>query len=388
MINLQKNKSQFSIYSLICILIFLFFIQRIDFFNLTIVGKEFTIAHLLFIFLIFVNKIKIYHFIVTLFISLYIFFIMMLNDSFFFESFIFITLKIILLFQFSLLLHQKKPTKNDYLVANGCFYIIFLLTFFFSQQNIFFIYDLFNANHSINYLLVYWILIIFIKFNITNQNNLKFIKVNLLPIFFILILAISLKSRQGLLLVLFFFILYSNLNFKNGIIRKIFLNLFIFVIFFLIFYILFNILNEYDSQRLQDLINLETNTRADKKRLELLSFGINNIFEKPFGHGLSNFLNDNPLNLSSHNTYLQLFYELGVISGILIFWIFFSLKKCIKLSRIQKNYYNVLLSLIILTFFIQLIVIDSLGGINLFIVLSFLIYLSFNRKFNCLQKIN
>jgi hypothetical protein len=180
---------------------------------------------------------------------------------------------------------------------------------------------------------------------------------------------------------------WNNLNFKNGIIKKFFLNLFIFVIFLLIFNIMTNILNEYNSQKLQDLINLEINTRADKKRLELLLFGINGIIERPVGHGLTNFLKNNPLALSTHNTYLQLLYELGIIMSILIFWIFFSLKKCIKLSRIQKNYYNLLLSLIILIFFIQLIVNDSLGTINVFIVLGFLIYLSSNRKFNYLQKI-
>lgn len=384
--NLKKIKYRFSIYSLISILILFYFFQRIEFFNLNIADKELSIGHLMLISvvlinLVLINKVKINHLIITVIISFYIFFIMMINNSFYLEIFISIMLKIILLFQFSLILDLIKPTKKDYLVTSLCFYLIFLLSFFLGEKNIFFHISFFNGNETINYLLVYLILITFIQSKIKNENYNKFFKLNLLPIFLILILAISLKSRQGVLVVFVFFIFYLNFNFNIKFGKKFFLNIFVFALFFLIIYSLLNIVNEYENQRLQDLINLEINTRADRKRLELLLFGINGILENPFGYGLTNFLKDNPFNASSHNTYLQLLYELGVISSILIFWIFLNIKKNLKISKLKNNNFIFFLNLIILIFFIHLFMIDSLGNLNIFIVLSFLVYFSSKRKY-------
>ena len=384
--NLKKIKYRFSIYSLISILILFYFFQRIEFFNLNIADKELSIGHLMLISvvlinLVLINKVKINHLIITVIISFYIFFIMMINNSFYLEIFISIMLKIILLFQFSLILDLIKPTKKDYLVTSLCFYLIFLLSFFLGEKNIFFHISFFNGNETINYLLVYLILITFIQSKIKNENYNKFFNFNFLPIFLILILAISLKSRQGVLVVFVFFIFYLNFNFNIKFGKKFFLNIFVFALFFLIIYSLLNIVNEYENQRLQDLINLEINTRADRKRLELLLFGINGILENPFGYGLTNFLKDNPFNASSHNTYLQLLYELGVISSILIFWIFLNIKKNLKISKLKNNNFIFFLNLIILIFFIHLFMIDSLGNLNIFIVLSFLVYFSSKRKY-------
>ncbi|AIY13939.1 MULTISPECIES: O-antigen ligase family protein [Cellulophaga] len=194
---------------------------------------------------------------------------------------------------------------------------------FMLNANAYSYYSLF-ANFSLFYL--------YLKY----KNNLLAILLLVLPIFF-LIIAFTTQSRSGLYLIILinvFFWLFINKSNNNTPIKKILIRFSLFIIFITI---TLKFVEIYQGSRIQGRISTYSN-KVDSR--EVLIYDGLNIFSENiiFGVGLGQFPFYNNYGLFSHNSYVEILAEQGIIGGILLLILFgVPLYRSYKLLLLDKK---------------------------------------------------
>jgi O-antigen ligase len=280
------------------------------------------------------------------------------------------------------LFKKTHPTKLDLTITYFYFFTLFIVLFFFSENNPLFNSTLMNPNEGINYLIVLWMII--------NILHLKLIKTSfkisynpLLLGYLIFLIAVFLFTRQGVLSILLFFFLYLIFNKNINYVKK--------IIYLLPLIILLTILiqylqsfGEYETARINTVLSLEASTRSDQKRIDLIEFGINGFLNYPYGHGLGSFIDDNEFDRVSHNFYVAIMYQLGIFGLIPVVYII--LKAIINIFKSSNSRNRLVLStnLIAIIFFFQILFIGALGKAGIYVVSAWV--LSNNNLFKISKK--
>lgn len=174
----------------------------------------------------------------------------------------------------------------------------------------------------------------------------------LLPVLFIIVSFLT-QSRSGMLFIILINISYwffiekgDNTNRLKKATRT--------IITFLIFIAFaYQFINLYQNSRIKNRVQ-QSNTTVDAREV-LIQEAINVFSENPyFGVGLGQLTNYTSSGQFSHNSYVEILSEQGIIGGFLLFFLFLlPLRKSIKLFRLNpKNSLAKINILFFLTFYI------------------------------------
>ena len=369
-------------YFILSTLVFMYSLQRIssiDLFGMSLAPAD---IFLLFSVLFFSKIISIKHLIFSISFCIFLILIALINDLYAINSIITVSLKIYFAVSLISLFDKVTPTNLDYRITYFYFFLLILILIIFSENNLIFNYSLMNPNEGVNYLIALWALLSIIQFK---RNDRSFLHKNiyiLLPGLFILLVSAFLFTRQGLISLTLFFWLYALLNKNISLIKKaIFTAPLIIIIVTAI--IILQSLGDYESQRIETLLTFDASTRSDQKRLDLIEYGINGFLYNPMGNGLSSFQANNLIGGVAHNFYISSMYELGLIGIFFIGLIVFKAIKNIFNSRRQEEHLTLIINLICTVFLFQLLFIEGLGKIGVFLISGWVLFYS---KSNSLQK--
>lgn len=142
------------------------------------------------------------------------------------------------------------------------------------------------------------------------------------------------------------------------------------IVFYLIFTIPF--LYQFIGQRFEGLLGLMeghgASVSGDQMRSKMIGMAFNGWLDSPFwGHGIDSFKFFNQRQTGhfyySHNNYLELLYDLGLIGFIVYYWIYYYIYKNLKRLNFKLRKYQVLGYALL----IELLIFDF-GGVSYYLV--------------------
>jgi len=275
--------------------------------------------------------------------------------------------------------------------------VLFLILLLFIEVGIFYLIinqdknlNVLNKIASVNH--IYYILLL-LPWLFLVKNKLV---INII-LFLVVIMTINSAKRGAMLAVLAsggFYIYFS--YFKGALRSKSFLLTYILgFIFVVVGYMVFDYYNEKSGGY---ILNRFENIEEDQGsgRLEIYSEVWRLIFDSPaenilMGHGHNEVFNNTSFHLSSHNDYLEVFYDYGIIGlTLLIFLLIILLKRTIRLFRKNSEY-----KIAYLSAFIIFLLMTSIS--HLILYPTYIIYLAaflgyietdVNRQLTSNRKVN
>jgi O-antigen ligase len=158
----------------------------------------------------------------------------------------------------------------------------------------------------------------------------------ILPILFIII-SFATQSRSGIFIIILintcYWIFINKTNHSNQL-KKIVKGIFVFSAFIII---CLQFIKIYENSRIKSRIEV-TGTKVDSR--EVLVYESMRVFgNSPYlGVGLGQLIYHNGIGQFSHNSYVEILAEQGIIGGILLIFLFgIPLRKCWHLLKINPN---------------------------------------------------
>ena len=279
-----------------------------------------------------------------LFIS-QIFIVLFINSNISYSAPFTICLKIIFVYLIS-----RQGLSDFYLLAIGIFSFTFLTLglLFLSDGTPFYEVQILNRNETLSYMLA-------ALFFIPEKK----IKLRILLASVLLISSFIVGSRQIMISFVLAFFIILFFKSKYHFLVKTAIIFFVFSIFYFGFQFFLTKIDDYNFRRYnifsyindyEQLLDITTNkdvTQGDKYRILNIISGIQGWVNSPFfGNGLGSYIRLNEFGKVSHNTYVTLLFE----GGILLFGLFIYIVKCFIPTK--------------LTFFTLLIFVTMLINLN------------------------
>lgn len=223
--------------------------------------------------------------------------------------------------------------------------VFYLILFLFIEVSVFYFIvtqeknmNLLNRIASVNH--VYYILLLVPwLFLVKNKKVVNII------LFLVIILTINSAKRGAMLAVLVSAVFYVYFNYFKGITKnKNFLSTYI--LGFVVIVAGYAVFDYYNSKSEGYIVSRFENIEEDQGsgRLEIYAEVWQMIRDSPvenfvMGNGHNEVFNNTSMQLSSHNDYLEVFYDYGIIGLLLLAsLLLILLNRTIKLSRINSNY--------------------------------------------------
>lgn len=168
------------------------------------------------------------------------------------------------------------------------------------------------------------------------KSKLLTISLILLPLLFIIISFVT-QSRSGLLIVIFINLIYwlfiakiDQTNPAINIGRKL-------IVIIAIVLISIKIIDIYENSRIKSRV--DTSLNQGDSREKLIKESLDNFYKHPIiGVGLGQLTLYNEMGQFSHNTYVEILAEQGIIGGFFLFMLFYvPIRKSVRLFRLHPS---------------------------------------------------